>query len=146
MKKSEYNNFINPDEFAKLFEEWSAKGKPKGNDSLYLKIWNSVTNAVKACIGSLQNKYHCHYQDYDDKVMDGVILIMNKLNNMTETPKNIVNMCYLPILGMCCSKKAIAQEMENNSLSLDCLTNGGDSFQDLLYTCEDGNIEYGYDN
>lgn len=146
MKKSEYNKFINPDEFAKLFEEWSAKGKPQGNNPLYVKIWSITAESVKACIGSLQNKYHCHYQDYDDKVIDGTILIMNKLINMTETPKNIVSLCYLPILGMCCSKKAIAQEMENNSLSLDCLTDGGDSFQDLLYIGEDRNIEYGYNN
>ena len=39
MKKSEYEKFIVPKEFAELYEEWAAKGKPQGNDPLYIKIW-----------------------------------------------------------------------------------------------------------
>ena len=145
MKKEYYIKYIDPDEFKKLYEEWTAKGKPKGNNPLYVKVWDMVENSVKACIGALQDRYHCQYQDYDEKVLDGTILIMNKLINMTDTPKNIVNMAYLPILGICCSKKAIAQERENNALSLDSLTEGGDSFCELMFLDEYGEVRYEYD-
>ena len=111
---------------------------------MYLKVWNLTTNAVKACIGALQNKYHCKYKDYEDKVMDASIVIINKLLKMEDTPKNIINMCYLPVLGICCGPKARNKELEDNSLSIDCLTDGGDSFSDIMYLDEDGNIQYGY--
>ena len=145
MKKEYYLKYIDPAEFKKLYEEWAAKGKPKGNNPLYVKVWDMVENSVKACIGTLQDRYHCKYQDYDEKVLDGTILIMNKLINMTDTPKNIVSMCYLPVLGICCSKKAIAQDRENNALSLDSLTEGGDSFCELMFLDEYGTVQYGYD-
>ena len=144
MKKDEYIKFIDPNTFRDLYILWSNEGKPQGNNQLYIKIWNSVENAVKACIGALQNKYHCKYQDYDEKVVDGTILIMNKLINMTEIPKNIVSMCYLPVLGICCSKKALQQEWENNMESFDIQTEGGDTFKDLLYLDDCGNVKYGY--
>ena len=145
MKKADYEKYIKPDDFRKLYEEWSAAGKPQGNHPLYVQIWDGVTNAVKACIGALQARYHCQYQDYDEKVLDGTILIMTKLLKMEDTPKNIINMAYLPVLGVCCNKKVIAQEMENNnSLSLDSLTGGGDTFADLMYLDEDGEVHYGY--
>lgn len=144
MKKEEYEQYIDPAEFSKLYEEWKANGKPTGNNPLYLKIWNSITNAVKACIGALQNKYHCKYKDYEDKVMDASIVIIKRLLTMEDTPKNIVNMCYLPVLGICCGPKARNKEMEDNSLSIDCLTDGGDSFSDIMYLDEYGNIQYGY--
>ena len=140
MKKSEYEKYLNPKEFAQLYDEWKAKGKPQGNDPLYLKIWDGVTNAVKACIGALQARYHCQYQDYDEKVLDGTILIMTKLLKMEDTPKNIINMCYLPVLGVCCGPKARKQEWENNMLSTDVETNGGDTFESLL----DSNGELNY--
>ena len=147
MKKSDYEKYLDPKEFALLYEEWKAKGKPQGNDSLYVKIWDGVTNAVKACIGALQARYRCQYQDYDEKVLDGTILIMTKLLKMEDTPKNIVNLAYLPVLGVCCNKKVIAQEMENNnSLSLDSLTEGGDTFADLMYIDEEGEVHYGYNS
>ena len=144
MKKEEYEQYINPEEFNKLYEEWAKQGKPTGNNPLYLKIWNSITNAVKACIGALQNRYHCKYKDYEDKVMDASIVIINKLLTMEDTPKNIVNMCYLPVLGICCGPKARKKEIEDNSLSIDCLTDGGDSFSDIMYLDEENNIQYGY--
>ena len=140
MKKDFYLKYIEPEEFKKLYEEWAEKGKPTGNDLLYLKIWDGVTNAVKACIGALQARYHCKYQDYNEKVLDGTIMIMTKLLKMNDTPKNIVNIAYLPVLGVCCGPKAIKQEQENNLLSLDCLTEGGDSFADLMYRDEDGEV------
>lgn len=147
MKKSDYEKYIKPEEFAKLYEEWKAKGKPQGNDPLYVRIWNGVVNAVKACIGALQTRYHCQYQDYDEKVLDGAILIITKLLKMEDTPKNIINLSYLPVLGVCCNKKVIAQEMEsNNSLSLDSLTEGGDRYSELLWSDEDGEVHYGYAN
>lgn len=144
MKKEEYLQYIDPAEFSKLYEEWKAKGKPTGNNPLYLKIWSGITNAVKACIGALQTKYHCKYKDYEDKVMDASIVIINKLLKMEDTPKNIVNMCYLPVLGICCGPKARKKELEDNSLSIDCLTDGGDCFSDIMYLDEEGNIQYGY--
>lgn len=144
MKKEFYEQYIDPAEFSKLYEEWAKQGKPTGNDPLYLKIWCSITNAVKACIGALQTKYHCKYKDYEDKVMDASIVIINKLLKMEDTPKNIVNMCYLPVLGICCGPKARNKEIEDNSLSIDCLTDGGDSFSDIMYLDEYGNIQYGY--
>lgn len=131
-------------EFKKLYEEWAAKGKPKGNNPLYVKVWNMVENSVKACIGALQDRYHCKYQDYDEKVLDGTILIMNKLINMTDTPKNIVSMCYFPVLNICCSKKAIAQERKNNALSLDSLIEDEYSFK-LMFLDEYGEVQYEYD-
>lgn len=144
MKKEFYEQYIDPAEFSKLYEEWAKQGKPTGNDPLYLKIWCSITNAVKACIGALQTKYHCKYKDYEDKVMDASIVIIKRLLTMEDTPKNIVNMCYLPVLGICCGPKARNKELEDNSLSIDCLTDGGDSFSDIMYLDEYGNIQYGY--
>ena len=146
MKKSEYEQYIHPKEFAKLYDEWTEKGKPQGNNSLYIKIWNGVENAVKACIGSLQNRYHCKYQDYDDKVMDSTILIMNKLLTMSDTPKNIVSLSYLPVLGVCCGLKAIQSEWENNMLSTEEETSTGDTFTEMLYTDKDGTVQYVYNN
>ncbi len=142
MKKSEYEKYIKPEEFRKLYEEWATAGKPQGNHPLYVKIWDGVTNAVKACIGALQTRYLCQYQDYDGKVMDGTILIIAKLLKMDDTPMNIVNMAYLPVLGVCCGPKAIKQDQENNALSIDNLTNGGDAFTDLIG--EDGTLRYNY--
>ena len=76
MKKVEYEKYLNPKEFADLYDEWKVKGKPQGNHPLYVKVWEGVVNAVKACVGALQARYHCQYQDYDEKVSDGTILIM----------------------------------------------------------------------
>lgn len=144
MKKSEYEKYIKPEEFEALYNEWGAIGKPQGNNQLYIKIWNGVENAVKACIGALQNRYHCKYQDYDEKVVDGTILIMNKLMNMTDAPKNIVSMCYLPVLGICCGPKAIQSEFENNMMSTEEETEGGDTFAELIYLDEEGKTTYNY--
>lgn len=138
MRKAEYEKYIIPSEFAALYDEWKAKGKPKGSDKLYAQVWIGVTNAVKACIGALQARYHCKYRDYDEKVMDSTILIMNKLQTMDDTPKNIVNMCYLPVLGVCCGPKARQKEFEDAMLSTGASTEGGDSFEDLIG--EDGSI------
>lgn len=147
MRKSEYEKYIKPEEFSKLYEEWASVGKPQGNDPLYAKIWDGVVNAVKACIGALQARYHCQYQDYDEKVLDGAITIITKLLKMEDTPKNIINLSYLPVLGVCCNKKVIAQEMEsNNSLSLDALTEGGDQYSELLWLDEYGEVHYGYNS
>lgn len=132
MKKSDYEKYIKPEEFEALYNEWNAIGKPQGNNALYIKIWNGVENAVKACIGALQSRYHCKYQDYDDKVMDSTILIMKKLNEMADAPKNIVNMCYLPVLGVCCGPNARQKEFENNMLSTDNETECGDAFIDMI--------------
>lgn len=140
MKKSDYLKYLDPKEFAQLYEEWKAKGKPQGNDPLYVKIWDGVTNAVKACIGALQARYHCQYQDYDEKVLDGTILIINKLLTMDGEPKNIINMCYLPVLGVCCGPKARQKDFENGMLSTDTPTKGGDTFGDLIN--EDGEVQY----
>ena len=145
MKKEYYIKYINPDEFKKLYEEWAAKGKPKGNNPLYVKVWDMMENSLKACIGDLQDRYHCKYQDYDEKVLDSTILIMNKLINMTDTPKNIVSMCYFTVLNICCSKKAIAQERKNNALSLDSLTEDEYSFCKLMFLDEYGEVYYEYD-
>ena len=142
MKKSDYEKYLDPKEFALLYEEWKAKGKPLGNDPLYVKIWDGVTNAVKACIGSLQARYHCQYQDYDEKVLDGTALMIAKLQRMEDSPKNIVTMCYLPMLGVCCGPKARQKDFEDSMLSTDVPTGGGDTFEDLIN--EDGEVHYGY--
>lgn len=144
MKKEEYEKYIDPAAFEQLYNEWDAVGKPQGNNPLYIKIWNGVKNAVKACIGALQNRYHCKYQDYEDKVLDGTILIMTKLMNMTDAPKNIVSMCYLPVLGICCGPKAIQSEFENNMMSTEEETEGGDTFAELIYLDEEGKATYNY--
>ena len=144
MRKDEYLKYVDPDDFKKLYEEWAKEGKHQGNDPLYVKIWSITAEAVKACIGALQNRYHCKYQDYDEKVIDGTILIMNKLMTMTDAPKNIVSMCYLPVLGVCCGPKAIQSEWENNIESLDAPTEGGDAFADLMYIDEDGEVHINY--
>lgn len=144
MKKEEYEKYINPEEFESLYNEWDYIGKPQGNNPLYIKIWNGVENAVKACIGALQSRYHCKYQDYDEKVVDGTILMMNKLINMTDAPKNIVSMCYLPVLGICCGPKAIKSEFENNMMSIEEETEGGDTFAELIYLDEEGKATYNY--
>ena len=138
MKKSDYEKYIIPSEFAALYEDWKAKGKPLGNDPLYLKIWDGVTNAVKACIGALQARYHCQYQDYDEKVLDGTALMIAKLQKMDDTPKNIINMCYLPVLGVCCGPKAMQADFENGMLSTDTPTEGGGTLKDLI----GGEVQY----
>lgn len=140
MKKADYEKYIKPNDFIELYNEWKAKGKPLGNDPLYLKIWDGVTNAVKACIGSLQTRYRCQYQDYDEKVLDGTALMIAKLQKMDDTPKNIVTMCYLPMLGVCCGPKARQKEFEDAMLSTDVPTEGGDTFEDLID--EDGEVQY----
>lgn len=132
MRKDDYLKYLDPAEFTDLYKKWAEVGKPKGNDKLYIKIWEGVTNAVKACIGALQAMYHCKYQDYDNKVMDSTILIMNKLLAMDDTPKNIVNMCYLPVLGICCGPKARQKDFEDNMLSTDNETECGDAFIDMI--------------
>lgn len=144
MRKEQYLQYLDPKKFAELYNEWDHNGKPQGNNALYIKIWNGVENAVKACIGALQARYHCKYQDYDEKVVDGTILIMNKLMNMTDAPKNIVSMCYLPVLGICCGPKAIQSEFENNMMSTEEETEGGDTFTELIYLDEEGNATYNY--
>lgn len=143
MTKSEYKDFLDPKEFASLYLEWSNAGKPTGNNPLYISIWEGVRNAVKACIGSLQNRYHCGYQDYEDKVMDGVTTMITKLQNMKEVPENIVTMCYLPMLGICCGKKSIQQDFENGMASISHPTQGGDDFEDLLFIDDDASIRLG---
>ena len=140
MKKAEYEKYIIPSEFTALYEEWKAKGKPQGNNPLYAKIWDGVTNAVKACIGALQARYRCQYQDYDEKVLDGTILIINKLLTMDDEPKNIVNMCYLPMLGVCCGPKARQKEFENSMLSTDTPTKGGDTFTDRIEAPDEAHV------
>lgn len=137
MKKDEYLKYIDPEEFAELYGEWSAAGKPQGNHPLYAKIWNEVTNAVKACIGALQARYRCQYQDYDEKVLDGTALMIAKLQKMDDTPKNIVNMCYLPMLGICCGPKAKQADFENSMLSTDTPTKGGDTFTDMIESADE---------
>lgn len=144
MKKEEYEKYIKPEEFEALYNEWVYAGKPQGNNQLYIKIWNGVENAVKACIGALQSRYHCKYQNYDEKVADGTILIMNKLINMTDVPKNIVSLCYLPVLGICCGPKAIQSEFENNMMSTEEETEVGDTFAELIYLDEEGKATYNY--
>lgn len=146
MTKTEYLKYLNPSDFKKLYEEWAKEGKPTGNNQLYIKIWDGVQNAVRACIGALQSRYHCQYQDYNEKVMDGTILIIDKLLKMNESPRNIVNMAYLPVLGICCGQKAINAEKEDNALSMDNLTDGNDTFCELMYLDEDGTVQYGYVN
>lgn len=145
MKKEYHLKYIDHTEFKKLYEEWTAKGKPKGNNPLYVKVWDMVENSVKACIETLQDRYHCKYQDYDEKVLDCAILIMNKLINMTDTPKNIVSMCFFPVLNICCSKKAIVQDRNNNALSLDFLIEDEYSFCKLMFLDEYGEVYYEYD-
>lgn len=142
MKKDEYIKFIDPEEFSSLYNEWSEAGKPQNNHPLYIKIWNYVENAVKACIGALQSKYHCQYADYSDKVIDGTIVMIKKLLRMNETPKNIINMTYLPVLGVCCGPQAKKAEIENNMLSTDEETSSGDTFTELVYVDEYGDITY----
>lgn len=142
MKKCDYEKYIKAEDFRKLYEEWSNAGKPTGNHPLYVQIFDGVTNAVKACIGSLQSRYHCQYQGYNEKVMDSTILIIKKLLEMDEAPRNIVNLAYLPTLGTCCGKTSIQSEWETNMLSTDTETNAGDAFCEMLYRDEDGTVVY----
>lgn len=142
MRKEEYTKYINPEDFRKLYEKWDEVGKPMDNHPLYFQIWDGVKNTVKACIGALQSRYRCSYQDYNEKVMDSTIIIINKLLKMEEPPKNIVNLAYLPVLGTCCGKKAIQSEWENSMLSTDTETEGNDTFTELIYLDEDGTTTY----
>lgn len=132
MKKSDYRKYIEPKDFAKLYEEWAEKGKPTGNDPLYLKIWNGVSESVKACIGALQARYHCQYRDYDEKVLDGTALMISRLIKLEGCPKNIVNMCYLPVLGVVAGPKAMQSDFEDSMASLDIPIEGRDTFIDRL--------------
>lgn len=142
MRKDEYDKYLDPEDFRMLYEEWAADGKPTGNHPLYVQIFDGVTNAVKACIGALQSRYHCCYQDYDEKVMDGTALIIEKLLKMDEPPRNIVNFAYLPILGICCGPKALQSEWENGMMSTDTETECGDAFCEMLYLDEEGTVTY----
>lgn len=134
MKKSDYEKYLDPKEFTKLYEEWVEKGKPTGNDPLYLKVWNGVTESVKACIGALQKRYRCKYQDYNEKVLDGTALIITRLLKMEDIPKNIINFAYLPVLGVVAGPKAMQSDFENSMASLDIPIEGRDTFADKLST------------
>lgn len=144
MKKCDYEKYLSPSDFEQLYIKWAKEGKPQGNNPLYVKIWSITTEAVKACIGSLQSRYHCQYQNYDEKVLDGTITVMEKLLKMNEPPRNIVNMAYLPILGICCGTKAINAEKDDNALSIDNITKGGDTFDEMMYIDEYGTLCYNY--
>ncbi len=144
MRKCDYEKYINPSDFERLYIRWSNAGKPTGNHPLYLQIWDSVTNAVKACVGALQARYHCQYQNYDEKVLDGTITVMEKLLKMTDTPRNIISMSYLPVLGICAGTKAINAEKDDMALSIDNLTKGGDAFEEIMYIDEAGTLCYNY--
>lgn len=132
MKKSDYEKYIKPNDFIELYNEWVKEGKPQGNNPLYLKIWDGVTNAVRACIGSLQARYQCQYQDYDEKVLDGTALMISRLIKLEGYPKNIVSMCYLPVLGICAGPKAMQSDFENNMASLDIPIEGRDTATDRI--------------
>ena len=142
MRKEEYTKYLKPEDFRKLYEEWAYAGKPTGNHPLYVKIFDGVTNAVKACIGALQSRYHCQYQDYNNKVMDSTIIIIDKLLKMSDAPRNIVSMCYLPVLGICCGPKAVQSEWETNMLSTNTETECGEAFCEMLYLDEEGTVVY----
>lgn len=132
MKKDEYKKYIVPEEFAALYDEWAQQGKLLGNSKLYLKIWDGVQNAVKACIGSLQDRYHCKVQSYEDKVFTVTTKMVEKLINMNGTPRNIVNIVYLPTLGACFGREAKQSEFEDNMLSLNNVTDDGTEYIELL--------------
>ncbi len=134
MRKEEYIRFVDPKEFADLYKKWAEKGKPTGNDPLYAKIWCLTTSAVKACIGALQARYHCKYQDYDEKVLDGTALMISRLIKLEGCPKNIVSMCYLPVLGVVAGPKAMQSDFENSMASLDIPIEGRDTITDRLST------------
>ena len=53
-------------------------------------------------------------------------------------------MCYLPVLGICCGQKAIQSEFENNMMSTEEETEGGDTFAELIYLDEEGKATYNY--
>ena len=142
MTKTEYLKYLDPDDFRKLYEEWASAGKPTGNHPLYVQIFDGAQNAVKACIGALQSRFHCQYQGYDEKVMDGTILIIGKLLKMEEPPRNIVSFAYLPVLGICCGPKSLQSEWETGMLSTDNETNVGDAFCEMLYLDEEGTVAY----
>lgn len=143
MKKSDYEQYIKPADFLNIYREWQAVGKPLKNSSLYLKIWDGVQNAVKACIGSLQQKYRCTYTHYDEKVMDATILVVNALVRCKTEPRNIVTFSFLYTLGVCCGKDAIQLDYEDNALSIDAPT-ADDDFVDLMYYDEQGILRYNY--
>lgn len=142
VKKRDYEKYINPSDFEQLYIRWEEEGKPTGNNPLYVQIFDGVTNAVKACIGALQSRYHCQFQDYDEKVMDGTALIIGKLLKMEEPPRNIVNFAYLPILGICFGPKALQSDWENSMMSTDTETECGDAFCEMLYLDEEGTVTY----
>lgn len=132
MRKSDYRKYVDPDDFKKLYEEWAKEGKPQGNNPLYVKIWSFTAESVKACIGALQARYHCKYQDYDEKVLDGTALMISRLIKLEGCPKNIVNMCYLPVLGVVAGPKAMQSDFEDSMASLDIPIEGRDTFIDRL--------------
>lgn len=129
MRKSEYEQYIDPEAFKALYEEWAAKGKPKGNDATYKAIWDGATNAAKACIGALQLKYGCDYSNYDEKVLQTTMLVVRRLLSHDEPPTNIVTVTWLYAFGVCCGTKAQQEDFEDNMLSINV-------------TAEDSETEY----
>lgn len=133
MKKSEYLKYIDPKAFKSLYEEWASKGKPTGNDPLYIKIWDGATNASKACIGALQEKFRCSYQNYDEKVLQTTMLVVRHLLKHEEPPNNIVNVSWLPALGVCCGNKAKQEDFEDSMLSINLPVDEGEAeYEELL--------------
>ena len=138
MKKSEYEKYINPKEYETLCKEWFSKGKPKGNDPTYVKVWLGAQEAVKACVSTIEKAHGCKFQDYEEKVLDGTIKVMEWFDRTKEAPRNIVTVAYLPVLGVCCGKKAIQRDFENSMLSLNIsIDEDGTTFQELLNIDED---------
>lgn len=133
MKKEKYEKYINPKAYESLYIQWASKGKPKGNDPLYLKIWDGATNAVKACVGALQEKYKCTYQNYDNKVLGATMKVIKYLLTHDEPPKNIVNVAWFPTLGTCCGNKALQEDFEDSMLSTNSLNEETEmEFEEIL--------------
>lgn len=128
------NKYLDVDDFRQLFIEWSEAGKPKGNNKLYFKVWEGVTNAVKADIGTMQRRYNMQISHYDEKVLDSTIKVMTKLYALpkNEAPKSIIALAWLYTYGVVFGIKAIQEDFEDDIDSLNNTSDGGDEYIDCI--------------
>lgn len=100
---------IKPKDAYDIVEQWRLSPTKCNRDNVfYLCI-----EASKAVIGKLQRSYNMKVKDYDGKVLDCAIKLMDVLDSKADLiPKNFVSWSYLYVLGLIFHKKMVQMDKE----------------------------------
>lgn len=103
---------MTPKECEAKFQEELAKYRADGNSKSWECIWLCVqeccSNTIKSKVKGLV------IPDFDGKVTDSVIKVMEKIQNGTD-PKRLSSFCYLYVIGVIYNRK-LQKEERNFSL------------------------------